>query len=825
MKREVGIFIGKQSTISSGTCDYTFILRSNGQTQGSVLQVITSAGVIHTLNWNYTGNTINEVSQVISLNSGVQQIIWWYWPGQYMANVGLKILDPLGTLIYELPFGSNWIGQQQLYVFTPNCSAILGKLDYFKLELFKDEKINVSLTSQNISDISKIYSEFSQSFTVPASTINNQILEHFYENTIEHIIPPNTVSIDYQLKSKAYIEIDTILFRDGVLTFEKANYKNNRPYSYTLTFFGAGVNLKTKFAEDKLNQLDYSSINHIYNTTQVYNRITTATIDYDVCYPLISSKRLWQIGAQTPTNDTPDWYTYPTSGINDISTGFGPIKHTELFPAVRVASIFNLIEQKYLITFEGAFLTSDNFTNLYLYYKNATEFKEPNASVAVALLQQNHSGVGDAFFGNFLNYLYGSTHVFRYQPLVDYPNTTYTQTLSIAVIGLSVSPNVYYIDIYKNNNYFFTYTNDVVFPIDTFIIPLDNAGYGDYYSFVFRSTVACTANLHFQYKNVANISGTIYTSFGTNIMSVTTSGLMALENYAPDMKIIDFITGICNQFNLTIYSLKKDYFTFQNIIDWYISGKTYDITNYVNTDAIELEKVKLYKSIEFKFADSESFMNKQFLQNQSNPKALGYGDARSEFNYDGPDYKIQLPFENLLQNNFGNGLQVGYCLNKEFTAYIPKPILLYKYGLTTINGSIEYLNKPTITKYMLFGQETVAISSAQPTDISINFGAEISTISNQVNLNTAYRLYYESYLQNLYDNKNRLTKLKTILPLSILINIKLNDLLIIRDKRYQINEMQVDLITGEVSFTLLNYLALVKPTYLPIERKAPENRE
>ena len=822
MKREIGIFIGKQSTVSSGTCDYTFILRSQGQTLGSVLQVITSAGVQNTLNWVHQANTYNEVSQVISLSSGVQQIIWWYWPGAYMQNVGLKILDPIGNLIYELPFGSSWIGQQQLYVFTPNCSAILGKLDYFKLELFKDEKINVSLTSQNISDISKIYTDFSQSFTVPASIINNQILEHFYENSIDHIIPPNTVSIDYQLKSKAYIEIDTILFRDGLLTFEKANYKNNRPYSYTLTFYGAGVNLKTKFGEDKLNQLDYTSLNHIYNNTEVYNRISTDTTDYDVCYPLITSKRVWQYATINPTDDVPDWYQYPAN-VNDINGGWGPIKHTELFPAVRVASIFNLIQAKYFITFQGSFLTSDNFTNLYLYYKNANEFKEPNSSIKVALVQQNHSGTGDAFFGNFPSY--GLTHVFRYDQLQDYPNTTYVRTLSIAVTGLSVSPNVYYIDIYKNDTYFFTYTNNVIFPIDTFIIPLDNAGFWDYYSFVFRSTVACNAVLHFQTKLVSTISGTSYTSFGTNIIGVSTSSLMTLENYAPDMKIIDFISGICNQFNLTIYSLKKDYFTFQNIIDWYLNGKTYDITNYVNTNEIELEKVKLYKSIEFKFADSESFMNKQFLQNQSNPKALGYGDTKMEFNYDGSDYKIQLPFENLLQNNFGNGLQVGYCLNKEFAPYIPKPILFYKYGLTDINGSIQFLNKPPINKYMLFSQETVATNGAITTDISINFGAEISTISNQVNLNTAYRLYYESYLQNLYNSKNRLTKLKTILPLSMLINMRLNSLLIIRDKRYQINEMQVDLITGEVSFTLLNYLALVKPTYLPIEKKKPENRE
>ena len=41
-----------------------------------------------------------------------------------------------------------------------------------KIDLFEDEQIVVNSTIQNISDISKIYCDFSQSFTVPASTTN-----------------------------------------------------------------------------------------------------------------------------------------------------------------------------------------------------------------------------------------------------------------------------------------------------------------------------------------------------------------------------------------------------------------------------------------------------------------------------------------------------------------------------------------------------------------------------------------------------------------------------------------------------------------------------
>ena len=52
-------------------------------------------------------------------------------------------------------------------------------IEGLKIELFEDEQINVTSSVQNINDISKVFTDFSQSFTVPASTVNNEILRHF----------------------------------------------------------------------------------------------------------------------------------------------------------------------------------------------------------------------------------------------------------------------------------------------------------------------------------------------------------------------------------------------------------------------------------------------------------------------------------------------------------------------------------------------------------------------------------------------------------------------------------------------------------------------
>ena len=48
-----------------------------------------------------------------------------------------------------------------------------------KADLFQNEGIEINLSTQNIKDISKVFGDFTQSFSIPASTSNNAIFKHF----------------------------------------------------------------------------------------------------------------------------------------------------------------------------------------------------------------------------------------------------------------------------------------------------------------------------------------------------------------------------------------------------------------------------------------------------------------------------------------------------------------------------------------------------------------------------------------------------------------------------------------------------------------------
>jgi len=670
------------------------------------------------------------------------------------------------------------------------------ELEFSRLELFNDEKITVSSTIQNVSDISKIFTDYSQGFTIPCSPINNAIFQHFYQNDVD-------ATIDYQNRYNAYIEIDTILFRRGKIQLEKTNLKNGKPDSYSVTFYGAGVSLKDFFNEDKLSQLNYSGYDHNYTNQEVYNRVTisSSTTDYNVRYPLISSNRVWQFAGSVPLPDgnVPSWYDNTLDNHKDIGHNQGEIVYTELFPAVRVASIFDLIESKYAITFNGIFLQSDLFKKAFLLYKNKESYHYTNNPVELDFTSS--SGVLASAFNT-------TTNSFT---RIELDTTNFvTHQLTFQVASLT-SPIDYFVDLYRNGVF-----SHAVGGTTTGVSASISVQQNDVITYKIRSYAAITIGIVFSYTRTVFDSGVITTQSGTAASTATTTSFTDLAGLAPDMKISDFITGICKEFNLTVYSNTKNVFTFDPIQYWYSKGAVVDITKYTDITSIEIERMKLYKSVEFKYQDSECMLNKYFLESPLNADAHGYGNTKIGWNYDGGEYKIESPFENLLHNNFGNNLQVGYCLNKELAPYIPKPVLLYMNRITTLTGGdkIHWNGLTSTDVYVPFGQDSEILFETGTIPLTLNFGEEISSFYLVNNPNTIYALYYRDYLVNLYNPKNRLVKVKTILPVSLLTSLQLNDRLIIRDKRYMINEMQSDLTTGEVSFTLISDFAQVKPIKL-----------
>jgi len=646
--------------------------------------------------------------------------------------------------------------------------------NYNKVELFDDEKISVNSLIQNINDISKTFTDFSQTFTVPATKNNNKIFKHWYENS-------NNNGFSTLVKSDAYIELDTIPFRSGKIQLESCNVKDEQPQNYSINFIGALGTLKDKFNGLFLKDLTDTTYDFAYSGAVVKDKVTTTATSADVMFPLISSNRYWN---------------YNGGGDNDITVNSHPIVYSELFPAIRLRAVFDMIDRdtKWNINFNGAFLTDARFTNAYLYLKNAETFVSKGQLGKINYQTQTNTTVGISFnlTTGILNLTFDSRVL----------NRLVTLNITNTVAGVNYS--VY---CFKNGVQFSkvdlvsiigTQNTDILYVSGNAI---DTANYEFYFSSTNPVTFTSTTTLRSSYEPSSGIPRPSVSTLNQTT-AITTTVILPLKSYFPEIKIEDFFSGILKMFNLTCYSTDGINYTIEQLESYYTSGTITDITKYIKSESVDLNRVKTYKKINFEYEKSESIVNVGFKSANN----IEYGSLFYDTGNDGDEYNIKLPFEDLNFSNIGGGLlQVGYVLKSDgITKYTPKPVILYGYNQTALTTApvFHFNNGATTTAhttYKAFGQEYFNGTDT----FSLNFNEQQSTLTNQLISNSLYNQYYRDYLTNIFDAKARLIKVSGILPTSLLTSIKLNDRLIIRDKRYLINTMTIDLTTGEVQFELL----------------------
>jgi len=652
-----------------------------------------------------------------------------------------------------------------------------------RIDLFEDERIEVVSSIQNISDLSKVFTDFSQSFSIPATKKNNAIFDHYYNNDVDG-------TFDAQVRVDARIEINYKPFREGKIQLEGAEIVKGKAESYKVGFFGDVVTIKDLFGNDKLSDLDYTGIQFTYTGAAVQNTVTS-TSDLDVRFPLISSENVW---------------TYGDAGANDISLVGNPIDYTELFPAIKDSKLFSLIQSKYGLTFQGGFFSNKRFDNSYLWWKNRATQNFITEPLDLVFDVAGSGNVVDSAVN--LDYIDVSTLT----PPADLDFWTGDEWHYINVYISCSSFVTYYLDVFKNGVYTNTFTGTGItqtHPIFVSGQPNTN-GLNDTYTFQIRSTAALTFTADIRWSFKANyISTTVGVGVNNYLDSEveTTASLSTLAYYdfagtAPDMKIADYFAGTLSQFNCTCYPT-EDALTFKvlPLNDWYQQGDRINITEYVDIDKIQIDRPKLYNEIAFSFLDSKSFMNEAYKDFYGK----NYGDLKEVLGYDGGKYEVKLPFENLLFQKFDNeNLQVGYSLTRspDYKPYIPKPTKLYlgEEQTTDVDFYFDDGTSSLLNAYMPFGQDV----EQNTANYSMNWGNEQSSLLEIGVENSLYKTYYQKYLVNLFNTKTRVVTVKCILPISVLTQLTLEDKLIIRDKEYRINTMKSELTSGVVELELLS---------------------
>lgn len=637
---------------------------------------------------------------------------------------------------------------------------ILGeKVTMFDL----DDTIKINRKVKDYRDIENIFSDYSESFTVPALP-NNRIFKHYYDADVEN-------GFDARVKQPAEIYVDQELFKRGSIQLKSVKIKKNAIENYTIQFFTELTQLIDTFGEDELSDLDWSEYLYDYTYANVKTGLQSGLFFNRIIYPLISYKRRFLYNTAVQGLD-PEFNTDIALG-DSTELGEG-IDWRELKPAIQATTIFGKIAENYGLTFTGDIFQSFRFTRIYM---NLVNGDKRQSETSTTIVEENNVVIPYTTDFNL-------EFVLQITPETGFENTEYGirlfidgQLLYDSGLTLSGTTNLvenfirpqttstsFSIDIYTDTNFTFDFISDV---------NIDDGIFG---------------NPTQEFSNTGN--------------DIVIISQVDLSNSFQEFKVKDFIKAFVKAFNLVVIPLDATTIFFQSLNDWYFDGKIIDIGEYANVYDLEVSPGELISGLDMKYEKTETFLSAVFAENNNRTFGEIDIDFRDENGkvLNGQRLSVTLPFEKPIFENIG-GLTYGYFVNRdqeEFNAfhsifYAPVVASSPEIFLKESNGTSE-----SLTTYR---QPRTSFSFQ---DLALNFEIEIDEFWQVANTDTLYTRYYAEYVNDVFSPKRRNYKLEAKLPLHILKRINLNDRLLINNHRYVINSYQADLRTREVKFDLFN---------------------
>ena len=709
--------------------------------------------------------------------------------------------------------------------------------DYVKFDMFSDENVTLTQVIQDVRDIDKVFTDYSQTFSLPASKINNKLFQHWYN--------PDIDGFDSNIQSEAIIELNYQPFKSGKIQLQEVKMKHNKPSVYKVTFYGKTVSLNNTFGEDKLSNLNWLT-NLSYDNTSANIKaglnagldITVSSVSYAdaIIYPLLSQNQRY-IYDSGGNFDNQGNISYNTSGTDATYYNRRGVLPEDLKPAIKASLIIKAIEEQYGLTFKSSeFFDSTEFSNVYLWLNrekgkislssniliDSETFACTSPSPATACTYFSSTAQSQFVDGVFKIERTATIDEFHYTaivaPATGYTSVIYTIEIIDRLTNTVVSSATGSGTVQANIIYGGSLAGGSL---------AQEIAIGEKKELVTRVSSESALN----FSIVENLK-TVDTGVSYEVQNLSTTSPLSLaspkilpNNQMPDIKIIDYLKGIFKTFNLTAFLDSNNEIVVKTLDDFYgDSTTTHDISQYVQTDDNTVSEALPFSTIDLEYVDPQS----KLAVTQSNLFNKKYGSA--EFNANasrGKQYTVEAPFEHMLYErliNLGSGTyteaQYGLMVNENDESFVNKPLLFYGIYQTSISPSINFVEstRPTsgmpsagtqteITNYwMPHNANELGTASTAPA-FNLNFGSEINsyTLTDYGgDNNSLFQKFYENYIVRVFNTKTRIFKYKAILPLKFLLTYSLADKVFVNGRAFTINKITTKLQTGESSLELLN---------------------
>ena len=692
-----------------------------------------------------------------------------------------------------------------------------------RVDLFKDESVTITDTIVNAKDVAKVFTAFSQQFSLPASSTNNQIFKHYYNWNI------SLGSFDARVRVSAILKLNGVDFKIGKVKLNSVSMKDNKAYSYKVVFYGETVALNDILGEDKLSALsDLDTLSLNYNTGNVKAKLQVDPATNDIITPLITSgasgtqsRLFYNSDNSAHLNDTGNLY-YHTGSSHDHGVLFSDLKY-----ALRVDRIIQAIESNalYGITFSDNFFVNTNsvYYDLFMWLHRKSGGVGNGDQVDSFPTSVNGWTSSGTFTCGGVEVWGGMGNVSTLTVCSEFAQYITPNTLMKLDLFTSNTINNYAVEVLQNGVSIYAATG---LTGDTTLSSGNNTtddlgstslSAGEWTVIVTVTTTAITFT-DIKWTLVNNEPNEILPpplTFSTGSFLCDTNFEFVITQQIPDIKIIDFLTGLFKMFNLVAYTKEDGTIYVDTLDNFYATSNTYDITKYIDVNTSAVDVALPYRKINFTYEGLGTFLAAQW--EQLNVAKWGAESYEAQGGLDGGIYSVVAPFEHMLferlldiEDESGETqttIQWGFCVNDNQQSYIGKPILFYPIlktgGITTpISFRDTATSHSEVTSYNL-PSNSVSLSAASST-ANINFGNMINEYTGQNNYTgTLYQNYYSSYIENLFLERSRLVNYTAYLPLHIILNYTLADIFVINGQQFRINSLNINLTNNKSQIELI----------------------
>ncbi len=683
-----------------------------------------------------------------------------------------------------------------------------------RVDLFKDESVTITDTITNAKDVAKVFTAFSQQFSLPASSTNNKIFKHYYNYDI-------TNGFDARIRVSAILKLNGVDFKIGKVKLNSVSLKNNKAYSYKVVFFGETVALNDTLGEDKLSALsDLDTLSLNYNTGTVEAKLQVDPSTNDIVAPLIThtTRLFYNSDNSAHLNDTGNLY-YHTGSSHDHGVLWSDLKY-----ALRVHRIIEAIQVNYpSISFSNDFFntTNDPYHDLFMWLHRKSGDVGNGDQVSSFPTSINGWTSSGTFTCGASEVWGGMSNVSTLTICPEFAAYSTTNTLMQLTLS-TTSTDIYAVEVLQDGQSIYqasglTSSTTLTSTLTGGDLGLPSVSAGEW-------TVVVTvtgqngitfSDIKWTLRNNEPNEIPVTLDFSTGSFLCDTNFEFVITQQIPDMKIIDFLTGIFKMFNLVAYTKPDGSIYIDTLDNFYATSTTYDISKYIDVNTSEVDVALPYRQMNFTYEGLKTFLAAQWQQ--LNVAEWGAEKYNAEGGLDGGIYTLKLPFEHmqferLLDIEDVSGatqttIQWGFCVNDNEQSYIGKPILFYPIlksgGATT---SISFRDTPTshneVTSYVL-PSNSVALAASTST-ANKNFGLMINEYTGLSNYTgTLYQNYYSTYIENLFKTNARIVKYTAYLPLHIILNYTLADIFVINGKQYRINSLNINLTNNKSQIELI----------------------